>query len=198
MVAASITAALLTACTAQPPQTNGYKPGVHPGMSRDQVEAILGKPTSEAPFSLLNLDADVLTYQFGQVLLEHKAVVAISVTADATYVGPFGIALGVNQDAVKAAFHAHPHHRAGHLDAYDVVVGTSDTRTRDLYDQTDHLMIEMAAANPNDPMAPFNVICITQADDAGLALLVAITKAKVGGMYPDQHVFNYVSDPWST
>jgi len=48
------------------------------------------------------------------------------------------------------------------------------------------------------PLAPFNVISITRASAAGLALLTAITKAKVGGMYPDQHVFNFVSEPWTT
>ena len=56
----------------------------------------------------------------------------------------------------------------------------------------------MAAANPNDPLAPFNVISITRANDDGFALLTAITKAKIGGMYPDQHVFNFVSEPWKT
>jgi hypothetical protein len=188
----------LGACAPQAPQTNGYKSGVEPGMTKDQVESILGKAKSEAPFSLPNISAYVMTYGFGQVLLEDDKVVAISVVDDQTYVGPFGIALGVNEDAVKAAFKSHKARRTGHKDAYDVVVGTTDTRTRDYYDVTDGLMIELAAANPNDPLAPFNVISITRANDAGLTLLGAITKAKVGGLYPDQHVFNYVSDPWST
>jgi hypothetical protein len=167
-------------------------------LSQAQAEDVLGKPISAAPFSLDDLNAYVLTFTFGQVLLEHDVVVAVTVADDPSYVGPFGITLGMNQDAVKAAFHAHPGRRSGHLDAYDVIVGATDTRTRDLYDETDHLMIEMAAPNPNDPMAPFNVISITVADDAGLALLTAITKEKVGGNYPGQHVFNYVSDSWST
>jgi hypothetical protein len=139
-----------------------------------------------------------MTYGFGQLLLEDDRVVAITVVDDPTYVGPLGITLGMTEDAVKAAFAAHRAKRVGHKDAYDVVVGTSDTRTRDLYDETDHLMIEMAAANPNDPLAPFHVISITRADDAGFALLSAITKAKMGGMYPDQHVFNFQSEPWKT
>jgi hypothetical protein len=132
------------------------------------------------------------------VLLENGRVVAITVADDPTYVGPFGIKLGMPEEGVKAAFAAHKAKRTGHRDAYDVVVGTNDTRTRDIYDETDHLIVELAAANPNDPLAPFNVISITQADDAGFALLVAITKAKVGGMYPDQHVFNFVTEPWKT
>ena len=167
-------------------------------MTKSQVEAILGNPKNDSPFVLGNLGADVMTYDFGQILLEDGRVVAITVADDPTFVGPFGVKLGMQEDAVKAALAAHKETRTGHKDAYDVVVGTQDTRTRDLYDETDHLMIEMAAANPNDPMAPFNVISITRADDRGFALLEAITKAKVGGMYPDQHVYNYVSEPWKT
>lgn len=193
-----VLAAPLAACGPQAPQTNGYKPGVEPGMSKAQVESILGKPTNEAPFSMTNIAAYVMTYGFGQVLLESDKVVAISVVDDPTYAGPLGIALGVNEDALKAAFRTHKARRTGHMDAYDVVVGTTDTRTRDYYDETDGLMIELAAANPNDPLAPFNIISITRANAAGLALLAAVTKAKVGGLYPDQHVFNYVTEPWST
>jgi hypothetical protein len=188
----------IAACSSPPPQTFGYRPGVRPGLTKAQTEALLGKPNVSSPFILGDLSAYVLTYPFGQVLLEHDAVVVVTIANDPSYVGPFGIALGTSQDAVTAAFHAHRERRTGHMDAYDVVVGETDTRTRDLYDQTDHLMIEMAAANPNDPLAPFNVISINIADDAGLALLTAITKVKVGGAYPDQHVFNYVSEPWST
>ena len=191
--------ASIAGCGPQAPQTNGYKAGVQHGMSKAQVEAILGRPTSETPFSLPNnVSAYVMTYGFGQVLLENDKVVAISVVDDPTYVGPFGIKLGIQEDAMKAAFKAHPKKRTGHRDAYDVVVGTTDTRTRDYYDETDGLIIELAAANPNDPLAPFNVISITQANAQGLLLLTSITKAKVGGLYPDQHVFNFVSDPWST
>ncbi len=195
---AAATCAALAACSQGPPSTNGYKPGVVPGVSKAQVQSILGAAKQEAPFSLQSLNADVMTYGFGQVLLQNDRVVAVTVADDPSYVGPLGIKLGVQEDAVKAAFAAHKKRRTGHRDAYDVVVGTNDTRTRDLYDETDHLMIEMAAANPNDPLAPFNVISITQANDAGLALLTAITKAKVGGLYPDQHVFNFVSEPWKT
>jgi len=167
-------------------------------MTKAQAEAILGKPKQEAQFTLQKLSAYVLTYDFGQLLLEDGKVVAITVADDPTYVGPLGIKLGMPEDGVKAAFGAHKKKRTGHKDGYDDVVGTTDTRTRDLYDETDRLMIEMAAANPNDPLAPFNVISITQADGAGLALLAAITQAKIGGMYPDQHVFNFISEPWKT
>ena len=187
-----------TACSSGPPSTNGYKPGIAPGMTKEQTEAILGKPKQEAPFSLGKLSAYVMTYDFGQLLLVNGHVAAITVADDPSYVGPLGIKLGMPEDGVKAAFAAHKAKRTGHMDAYDVVVGTSDTRTRDIYDESDHLMIELAAANPNDPLAPFNVISITQGDHDGFALLGAITKAKVGGMYPDQHVFNFVSEPWKT
>jgi len=167
-------------------------------MSQAQVTALLGKPTSQAPFNLEKISAYVMTYPFGQILLQDGRTVAITVADDPSYAGPLGVKLGIQEDSVKAALSAHKERRTGHRDSYDVVVGSSDTRTRDLYDETDHLMIEMAAPNPNDPMAPFNVISITQAGDEGLALLAAITKAKVGGLYPDQHVLNFESVPWST
>jgi hypothetical protein len=196
---ASALSASAAGCGPQAPQTNGYKPGVQTGMSKDQVDSILGRTTTQTPFSLPNnIGAYVMTYGFGQVLLENDKVVAITVVDDPTYVGPFGIKLGIQEDAMKAAFRAHPKKRTGHRDAYDVVVGTTDTRTRDYYDETDGLIVELAAANANDPLAPFNVISITQANPQGLSLMTSITKAKVGGLYPDQHVFNYVSDPWST
>jgi len=191
--------ASIAGCGPQAPQTNGYKSGVEPGMSKDQIESILGSPKTQAPFSLPNnLSAYVMTYGFGQVLLEDGKVVAITVADDPTYVGPFGVKLGMQEDAMKTAFRAHKAKRTGHRDAYDVVVGTTDTRTRDYYDQTDGLIIELAAANPNDPLAPFNVISVTRANADGLKLMAAITKAKVGGLYPDQHVMNFVSEPWST
>lgn len=197
ILAAALCAAV-TACGPPAPQTNGYRAGVDPGVDKAHVESVLGKAKQEAPFALQNINAYVMTYDFGQVLLENGEVVAISVADDPTYVAPFGIKLGMQEDAVKAAFRAHKAHRTGHRDAYDVVVGTTDTRTRDLYDQTDGLLIEMATPNPNDPMAAFNVISITRANTAGLTLLAAITKAKVDGLYPDEHVFNFVSDPWTT
>jgi hypothetical protein len=167
-------------------------------MTQAQAEAILGKPKQQAPFDLGNLKAYVMTYAFGQLLLENGEIVAITIVDDPTYAGPLGIKLGMPEDEVKAAFAAHKEKRTGHKDGYDDVVGTIDTRTRDLYDETDGLMIEMAAANANDPLAPFHVISITQADSAGFALLTAITKAKMGGNYPDQHVFNFISEPWKT
>jgi hypothetical protein len=198
MLAATAACLVVAACSPTQPTTNGYKPGVDLGMTKAQAEAILGKPKEEAPFNLGKLSAYVMTYPFGQLLLEDGRVVAITVADDPAYVGPFGIKLGMQEDAIKAAFHAHNARRTGHRDIYDVVVGQNDTRTRDLYDNTDHLMIEMAASNANDPLAPYNVISVTRADDAGLALLTAITKAKVGGLYPGEHVFNFQSLPWST
>jgi hypothetical protein len=197
-IATAAACSLAAACGPQQPQLNGYKPGIDFGMTKDQVVALLGAPKEQAPFNLMKLSAYVMTYPFGQLLLEDDRVVAMTVTDAPAYVGPLGIKLGLTEDAVKALYHAHQARRLGHQDAYDVVVGQNDTRTRDLYDQTDHLMIEMAAANPNDPMAPFNVVSITRANDAGLTLLSELTKAKLGGLYPDQHVFNFTSEPWST
>ena len=97
---------------------------------------------------------------------------------------------------MKAALHASKQHRTGHRDSYDVVVGQNDTRTRDLYDQTDHMMIELTAANANDPLAPFNVAQVTLANSAGLQLIDAFTKARLAGLYPDVHVDNFVSMQW--
>lgn len=198
MFAVTAACVLASGCSPPPAKTNGYKPGIQVGMTKEQAEALLGTPKEEAPFNLGKLSAYVMTYPFGQLLLENGRVVAVTVADDPAYVGPFGITLGMQEDGVKAAFRQHPEKRTGHRDIYDVVVGQNDTRTRDIYDNTDHLVIEMAASNANDPMAPYNVISITQADEAGLALLAAITKAKVGGLYPDQHVYNFESVPWST
>lgn len=168
-----------------------------PGIAAAKVESIMAKPSQAQLFSLPGgVSANVMTYPFGQVLLQDGRVVAVTIVGDPDYVGPFGIKLGMPEDQVKAAFASHPKKRTGHKDAYDVVVGQSDTRTRDLYDQTDGLMIELAAANANDPEAAFNVISIALADEAGLSLLASITKAKVGGLYPDQHVYNFVTEPW--
>jgi len=186
------------ACSTQTAETGGYKPGVVPGISRSGVEKILGKPTQAAPFALQNIKADVMTYPFGQILLQDDRVVAVTIASDPQYVGPLGLTLGMPDDQVKQKLNAGRRRRAGHRDSYDLIVGQIDTRTRDIYDDTDHLMIEMAAANPNDPEAPFRIIGITLANPAGTKLLSSITQAKVSGVYPDQHVDNFVSDPWHT
>jgi len=80
-LAAAICIALV-ACAPPPPQSNGYKAGIRPGMTKAQAEALLGKGTSEAPFTLVTLSAFVMTYPFGQLLLEHGAVVAVTVADD--------------------------------------------------------------------------------------------------------------------
>jgi hypothetical protein len=193
---AGLAAAVVLAGCKQAPVTNGYRPGIDPGITKGQVVALLGPPQSQNPFDIPGAQAYVMTYAFGQLLLENDRVVTVTVASDPTYVGPFGITLGMQDDAVKAAFASHHGRRTGHEDNYDVVVGPNDTRTRDIYDQTDHVLIEMAAANPNDSESPYDVISITRANDRGFALMMQITKAKVGGLYPDQHVFNFESVPW--
>jgi hypothetical protein len=95
-----------------------------------------------------------------------------------------------------AALAAQPHRRSGHRESYDAIEKTSDTRTKDIYDDTDHVMIELTAANANDPLAPFNVAQVTMANDAGMQLIESFTRARVAGQYPDVHVDNFVSDPW--
>lgn len=186
----------LNACSPKQAQTNGYKPGAVPGITLARAEAILGKPQDSGPFSLPGVQAQVLTYPFGQLLVQGDRVVAVSVNNEPDFRGPHGITIGMTEDQVKAAFAAHPAHRIGHRESYDAIEKTNDTRTRDIYDQTDHVMIELAAANANDPLAPFNVSQVTFANEAGFKLLEEFTKARVNGLYPDVHVFNFVSDPW--
>lgn len=200
MLVALVVTAMLTSvgCTGKTVTPDGYKPGVTPGTSVSTVERILGKPTERSPFALGNIHADVLTYPFGQVLVQNGRISAVTIAQDPQFVGPAGIRLGMQEEQVRRDLLAQHRRRTGHKDSYDLVVGQTDTRTRDIYDETDHIIIEMAAANANDPMAPFSVIGITLADSAGMATMSAITQAKVSGAYPDQHVDNFVSDPWQT
>ena len=189
----------IAGCSAKKPAPDGYKAGLVPGISESAARRIAGKPADSAQFSLPGgLTVDVLTYGFGQVLLQRGHVVCVTIDSDRQYSGPLGIHLGMPEDKVKAAFAGHHKRRRGHRAAYDLVAGGIDTRTRDIYDETDGLMIEMAAANANDPEAPFNAISISLVNGAGLKLLSAITKSKLGGMYPDQHVYNFTDEPWST
>ena len=188
--------ALLGGCGPKAVQTNGYKPGAVPGMSRQQAETILGKPQESGPFSLPGVSADVLSYPFGQVLVRNGKVVAISVNNAPDFRGPLGITLGMSEDQLKAALAAHPARRKGHRESYDAIEKSNDTRTRDIYDNTDHLMIELAAANANDPLAAFSVSQVTFANDDGFKLLEQFTKARVDGLYPDVHVDNFISEPW--
>jgi|SRR6516164_1474719 hypothetical protein len=185
-----------TSCSRQAAVTNGYRPDVVPGITRARVIELLGKPHDEGPFSLPGVQAQVMTYPFGQVLLRDGKVVAVSVNDDPQFRGPFGVTLGMSEDDVRAALAAHPRHRAGHKESYDAIEKSGDTRTKDLYDTTDHVMIEFTATNANDAMAPFNVAQVTFANEAGLALLDAFTKARVDGLYPDVHVDNFTSDDW--
>ncbi|MDQ6781752.1 MAG: hypothetical protein M3Z37_11455 [Candidatus Eremiobacteraeota bacterium] len=186
----------MSGCGSKQQQSNGYKPGVTPGISRAQVEQIVGKPQESGPFSLPGVKADVMTYPWGQVLLQSERVVAVSVNSDPAFRGPAGVSIGMSEDQVKAAFAAHPAHRSGRRESYDAIEKTNDTKTRDIYDLTDRVMIELAAANPNDPNAPYSVSQVTFADPAGFKLLESFTKARVDGLYPDVHVNNFIADPW--
>ncbi|PZR60775.1 MAG: hypothetical protein DLM53_10445 [Candidatus Eremiobacter antarcticus] len=186
----------LAACGPKHEQHRGYQAAVVPGVTRQKVEAVLGKPQQAGPFSLPTLSADVMTYPFGQVLLQHDRVVAVSINNDPDYRGPAGASVGMSEDQLKAAFAAHRGKRSGHRDSYVAIEKTNETPTRDIYDMTDHVMIELAAANANDPLAPFSVSQITIANSAGIRLLNAFTKARVNGLYPDVRVNNFVSEPW--
>lgn len=184
------------ACTPHALPSFGYKPEASPGISSARCIEILGKPQDSQPFSMpgTNLRADVMTYQFGQVLVQDGLVVAVSINNDPAFVGPFGIKLGMSEDDFHSAL-AHSHH-AGHVESYDAIGRQSDTRTKDIYDDTDHLMIELTATNANDPLAPFNVAQVTLANHAGMVLIDAFTKARIAGLYPDVHVDNFVSNAW--
>jgi hypothetical protein len=186
----------MLSCSRQAPVTNGYRPEVVPGITRARVIELTGKPQDEAAFSLPGVQAQVMTYAFGQVLLRGGKVVAVSVNDDPQFRGPFGVTLGMSEDDVYAALTAHPRRPTGHKESYDAIEKGNDTRTKDLYDVTDHVMIEFTATNANDAMAPFNVAQITLADDTGLALMDAFTKARVDGLYPDVHVDNFISEEW--
>src|SRR6202165_1016161 len=196
LLCALVCAVCMNACSPKQVSSNGYKEGVVPGMSRARAEQILGKPQDSGPFSLPGVKAEVLSYPFGQLLVQNGKVVAISINNDPNFRGPFGIKIGMTEDQVKAAFAAHPGPRKGHREAYDAIEKTNDTRTHDIYDDTDHVMIEFAAANANDPLAPFYVSQVTYANDHGMKLLQDFTKARANGLYPDVHVNNFISEPW--
>ena len=193
-----VVAALLvsSACGHGASDTSGYKPEVTPGMTQGQAEAILGKPQDSEPFSLPGISAQVLTYPFGQLLAQHGRIVAISVNNDPQFRGPAMITLGMSEDDLRAALAAHPLKRTGHKESYDAIDKSTDTRTKDIYDDTDHIMIELVAANPNDPLAVFNIAQVTFADKEGMQLIDSFTKARVDGLYPDVHVDNFITEPW--
>lgn len=186
----------LAACSPRAPSSNGYRPEVVPGITKDRCVQLIGKPQDAQTFSLPStiVQADVLSYPFGQVLVQNGVVVAVSLDDEPAFVGPYGVKLGMSADDLHAALSRGKH--TGHLDSYDAIGKSSDTRTKDLYDDTDHMMIELTAANANDPLAPFNVAQVTLANTDGLRLLAAFTKARVGGLYPDVHVDNFISTPW--
>jgi hypothetical protein len=188
----------LAACSAGPPPSYGYQPGVVPGVTRDRIETILGKPSSSGPFKVGDISAEVMTYPFGQVILENGRAVVITIIKDPAYSGPYGAAPGVMVDQFQASVKAKKVHRSGHIEFYDVLVTQGETRTRDWYDPADNLMVESAATNANDPEAPYQIVAINLANEAGRALLEQMVKSKLSGEYPDQHVLNYTSEPWST
>lgn len=190
-------ALVLAGCTPHAAQSFGYKSQAVPGITSARCVDILGKPQDSQPFSMpgTNLSAVVMTYQFGQVLVQNDVVVAVSINNDPAFIAPFGIKLGMSEDDLRSALAHHGPHR-GHVESYDAIGKTGDTRTKDIYDDTDHLMIELTAANANDPLAPFNVAQVTLANSAGMLLIDAFTKARIAGLYPDVHVDNFVSNPW--
>jgi len=161
-----------------------------------RLETLLGKPKNTLPFTLPGVDAQILEYPFGQAVARSGKVIAVTIAGDTAYIGPFNIRIGTSEDDLRAALRA-PGTRRGHKDAYDLIVGDTVTRTKDLYDDTDHVMFELAAANANDPEAPYSVVSINLANPDGFAFFQAVTSAKVGGMYPGQRIDNFTSEPWS-
>ncbi|MDQ6768051.1 MAG: hypothetical protein M3Z41_09620 [Candidatus Eremiobacteraeota bacterium] len=198
LVAALLLTLGLGSCGRATPRVDGYKAGVVPGISLARCTELLGKPQQSAPFSLpgTKLSAEVLTYPFGQVLVQNGTVVAVSVNNDPQFRGPFGVRLGMSEDDAYAALASHPRKRTGHRELYDAIEKTSDTRTKDIYDETDQVIVELTAANANDPLAPFNIAQVTLANSDGVRLIEEFTKARLAGLYPDVHVINFVSDPW--
>jgi hypothetical protein len=188
----------LVGCKAGPPSTMGYSHEIVPGVTRERVEEIAGKPVSVQPFNLDTMHAEVMAYPFGQVILSDGRVIVVTIIKDPAYVGPFGSAPGVMDDQFQASLKAHKGHRSGHIDSYDVIVTQGETRTRDWYDTTDNLMVEEAATNANDPEAPYQIVAVNLANEAGMKLLQQIVKSKLRGEFPDQRIVNFVSEPFST
>jgi hypothetical protein len=186
-----------TACSPKPPSTSGYSHQIVPGISRERVEQIAGKPVSTQPFNLDTLHAEVMAYPFGQVILSDNRVIVVTIIKDLAYAGPFGVAPGVMDDQFQASLKASKGHRSGHVDSYDVIVTQGETRTRDWYDTTDNLMVEFAATNANDPLAPYQIVAVNLANASGMNFLQAIVQSKLRGEFPDQRVLNFVSEPWS-
>ncbi|HEY7979853.1 MAG TPA: hypothetical protein VID19_00095 [Candidatus Eremiobacteraceae bacterium] len=185
-------------CKSAPPSTNGYSHEIVPGVTRERVEEIAGRPQSDQPFNLDTMHAEVLAYPFGQVIMSDGHVIVVTIIKDPAYIGPFGAAPGVMDEQFQASLKAHKGHRSGHVDSYDVIVTQGETRTRDWYDTTDNLMVEFAATNANDPEAPYQIVAVNLANEAGMMLLQEIVKSKLRGEFPDQRVVNFVSEPWST
>lgn len=147
------------------------------------------------PFQLPGVQAEILAYPFGQAVLQGGRVVVVTIASDPVYVGAHGIHLGMPEDQFLKALHGTG--AKGHRDAYDVIVGDTVTRTKDYYDVNGHVMYELAAANANDPLAPYNVIGVNLADTRGFAFLQTLTTDKVSGVYTGQHIDNFVTDPWA-
>src|ERR1017187_6735334 len=182
---ASISLALALACSAcsakAPPST--YRPAVVPGIDQRQLEAAIGRPSSTLPFALPGIAAQILSYPFGQVATRNGTVITVTIAGDPSFVGPYGSHIGMAEDQLASALKASGKHIKGHHDSYDVIAGDMVTRTKDAYDDTDHVMFELAAANPNDPEAPYSIVSINLADANGFAFLQALTQAKESGVY---------------
>lgn len=185
-------------CGRSGPQTNGYDPRAVPGITREQLVNVVGKPQSAGTISLpgTSVHADVLTYPFGQVLLQNGRVVAVSINNDPSFRAPNGVTIGMAESDLRTTLAAHGGPHSGHIESYDAISGQIDTKTKDIYDDSDHMMIELVASNPNDPLAPFSVAEVTLTNHAGMLLVDAFTKARVGGLYPDVHVDNFISNSW--
>ena len=191
-----IAVAAATGCGSKPPPST-YKAGAVPGISVSRLETLLGKPKNTLPFTLPGIQAEILEYPFGQAVARSGEVIAVTIAGDPSYTGPFNIRIGTSEDDLNTALRGAGGKRTGHRDSYELIVGDTVTRTKDVYDDTDHVMFELAAGNPNDPEVSYSVVSINLAGPEGFAFLQAVTNAKVGGMYPGQRIDNFTSEPWS-
>jgi hypothetical protein len=185
-------------CSRSAVSTGGYSHTLVPGVTRERVEEIAGKPDSVQPFNLDATHAEVMAYPFGQVVLSGDQVILVTIIKDPSFQGPFGAAPGVMDEQFQVALKASKGHRSGHTDSYDVIVTQGETRTRDWYDTTDNIMVEFAATNANDPLAPYQIVAVNLANKSGMDLLQQMVKSKLRGEFPDQRVVNFVSESWTT
>ena len=84
-------------CSSKPPPST-YKEGVVPGITQHQLESLLGPPSSTLPFALPGIQAQILSYPFGQVAIQHGKAITVTIASDPSYMGPLGMHLRTLED----------------------------------------------------------------------------------------------------